>query len=120
MLEEIGIVLKKYRKTCGYNLRELAKKTNLSTSYLSQIENGKVSPSLSSLVKIADALGTTIQGLFEEVSLANENPVIRKNDRKIVSKIDNEVKISFLTNDLLSKIVEVVYAEFQKRTDSAQ
>jgi len=77
------------------------------------MENGKVSPSLSSLVKVADALGTTIQGLFEEVSLKDESPVIRKDNRRLSRSIDKDVKISFATNSTLSKIMQVAIVKLQ-------
>lgn len=109
----IGTVLKHNREQCGYNLKNLADKTGLSSSYISQIEHGKVSPSLSSLVKIADVLGTTIQGLFEEVSSQNERPVIRKDDRRLASSLDEGIHISFATNSVLSKIMEVAVVKLE-------
>ena len=113
MIEAIGLIIKHNRELCGYSLRELAEITGLSSSYISQMENGKVSPSLSSLVKVADALGTTIQGLFEEVSLKDESPVIRKDNRRLSRSIDKNVKISFATNSTLSKIMQVAIVELQ-------
>ena len=107
MKEVIGSVIKHNREACGYSLKVLADRTELSSSYISQLEHGKVSPSLSSLVKIASVLGTTIQGLFEEVAHHNESPVIRKDDRRLASSLDEGISISFATNSVLSKIVEV-------------
>jgi transcriptional regulator with XRE-family HTH domain len=113
MKKLIGSVIKHNREQCGFSLKVLAEKTNLSPSYISQIENGKVSPSLSTLVKIADILGTTIQGLFEEVFHQDENPVIRKGDRRLASSLDEGIKISFATNSVLSKIMEVAVVKLQ-------
>ncbi len=113
MNEAIGLIIKHNREACGYSLRELADRTGLSSSYISQIENGKVSPSLSSLVKIADSLGTTIQGLFEEVSSRDESPVIRKENRRMASSLNEGISISFATNSVLSKIMEVAVVELQ-------
>ncbi len=118
VIDSIGIIIKHNRELCGFSLRTLASRTGLSSSYISQIENGKVSPSLSSLVKVADALGTTIQGLFEEVSLKDENPVIRKENRRLESTIDKGVKISFATNSVLSRTMEVAVVELQKGAET--
>ncbi len=107
MKEIIGNVIKHNRELCGLSLKALAERTELSASYISQVEHGKVSPSLSSLVKIASSLGTTIQGLFEEVSHQNETPVIRKDDRRLASSLDEGISISFATNSILSKTMEV-------------
>ena len=113
MKKIIGAVIKHNRELCGFSLKVLAKRTELSASYISQIENGKVSPSLSSLVRIADVLGTTIQGLFEEVSNQNESPVIRKDDRRLASSLDEGIHISFATNSVLSKIMEVAVVKLE-------
>lgn len=113
MKELIGSVIKHNREHCGFSLKVLAKKTDLSTSYISQIENGKVSPSLSTLVKIAHVLGTTIQGLFEEVSNQDASPVIRKGDRRLASSLNEGITISFATNSVLSKIMEVAIVKLE-------
>ena len=113
MNKQIGLVIKHNRELCGYSLKNLAEMTQLSSSYISQIENGKVSPSLSSLVKIANSLNTTIQGLFEEVSQEDVSPVIRKDSRRLASSLSKNVKISFATNSALSKIMEVAIVELE-------
>lgn len=52
----IGMKLRAARRSRQLTLRELAVRTNLSASLLSQIENGKANPSVSSLYSIAAAL----------------------------------------------------------------
>lgn len=113
MLKQIGLIIKHNRELGGLSLRALSDCTGLSSSYISQVENGKVSPSLSSLVKIADALGTTIQGLFEQVSQKEENPVVRREDRREGTSVDQGVSISFATNSVLSRIMAVTVVELQ-------
>lgn len=49
--------VKVWRDHRGLTARELAEKTGLSTSYLSEIETGKKEGSLSAMKKIAEALG---------------------------------------------------------------
>lgn len=54
MLKNFSKKLKTYRKTNGLSLQELSRKTNLSISYLSLLENGKrKNPSLDTLDKLA-------------------------------------------------------------------
>jgi transcriptional regulator with XRE-family HTH domain len=53
----IGHALKITRSAKKLSLQELADRTELSQSYLSMIESGKREPTLSSLEKIAHALG---------------------------------------------------------------
>lgn len=53
----IGHALKITRSAKKLSLEELAERADLSQSYLSMIESGKREPTLSSIRKIAEALG---------------------------------------------------------------
>ncbi len=52
MTDEIAVRLKKVRKIYGLSQRELAKRAGVTNSSVSMIEQGRVSPSLSSLEKL--------------------------------------------------------------------
>lgn len=54
---EIGHALKICRSAKKLSLDELAERAGLSQSYLSMIESGKREPTLSSIEKVAKALG---------------------------------------------------------------
>jgi transcriptional regulator with XRE-family HTH domain len=62
---KIGSVIKALRIHQRLTLKELATKTGLTISFFSQLERGLISPSISSLEKIADALGRKIGYFFE-------------------------------------------------------
>ena len=62
----IGEKLKAIRQEHKMSLRELASKADISASMLSQIETGKVFPSVRSLYDIASALGVTVDYFFPE------------------------------------------------------
>jgi transcriptional regulator with XRE-family HTH domain len=49
--------LKSARERLGYTQMKLAELSNISTSFIGEIENGKKFPSSDSLQRIADALG---------------------------------------------------------------
>ena len=66
MSSTIGTVLKTLRKEKKMTLKELAEKTSVSISFLSQVENGKSSVTLESLRKIADALQVNPAVFFPE------------------------------------------------------
>jgi transcriptional regulator with XRE-family HTH domain len=51
-----GVAIKRVRSELGLKQSELAKKTGLSASYLSLVENGKAVPSLAALKDIAEAM----------------------------------------------------------------
>ena len=55
-----------FRECRGLTLKELSKLTNLSSSYLSEIERGRKAGSISALARIADALGTTVDALMSQ------------------------------------------------------
>jgi transcriptional regulator with XRE-family HTH domain len=61
----IGEVLRRLRERQGLSLRTLATRAGFSASFLSQLENGQVSPSIASLGRIAANLGVTLVDLFE-------------------------------------------------------
>jgi transcriptional regulator with XRE-family HTH domain len=44
--------------------KELAEKSGVDRSYISQIENGKFNPSLTTLERIAHALGCSLKDFF--------------------------------------------------------
>lgn len=52
----IGNTIKEIRKRKGFSQQELAKKSEVSQTYLSQIENGERNPTLEVLQKISVAL----------------------------------------------------------------
>jgi len=60
----IGDNIRRMRKSKGLTLKQLARRTQLSISLLSQIERGESSPSISSLYKIAIALSMKMSQLF--------------------------------------------------------
>jgi DNA-binding XRE family transcriptional regulator/mannose-6-phosphate isomerase-like protein (cupin superfamily) len=60
----LGARLRDERQKAGMSLRELARRLGVSPSFVSQIENGKSSPSVATLYSIAQVLGTSIDSLF--------------------------------------------------------
>jgi len=62
----IGETIRGLRKDRSLTLKQMARRTGLSVSLLSQIERAESSASISSLYKIATALDVRIQDLFGE------------------------------------------------------
>lgn len=62
----IGSKLKLLRNEKDYTLKELAERTDLSISFISDIENGRRNPSLENLVKLAGALGVPADILLSD------------------------------------------------------
>lgn len=74
----IGKILKELRKDRKLTLKELAEQTEVSISFLSQVERGKSSVTLESLKKIADALKVNPTIFFPENTKAEELEEIRQ------------------------------------------
>lgn len=62
---KIEILLKNIRKERGLSLEKLAKMTGISSSHLNYIENNEKEPSLSVMVRIAQALSVNITELYK-------------------------------------------------------
>ena len=58
--------IRRVRLAQGMTVAGLAEKSGFSKGFISQIENFRQSPSLKSLMKIADALGVSFSELFDE------------------------------------------------------
>jgi XRE family transcriptional regulator, master regulator for biofilm formation len=71
-LSNVGKRIKEIRQERGLSVRALARKLETDHSYLSKVENGKVTPSLETLVKIADALQCNVSDFFKNRIEADE------------------------------------------------
>ncbi|MFD1811648.1 helix-turn-helix domain-containing protein [Rhodococcus gannanensis] len=60
MDEEIGVALKRARLDKKMSLRQVAEPLGISTSLLSQVENGKTQPSVKTLFGLATVLGVSL------------------------------------------------------------
>jgi transcriptional regulator with XRE-family HTH domain len=61
----LGERVRALRMERGLQQRQLAEKADLTPSLVSQIESGRLTPSLNTLRRLADALGVTIASLFD-------------------------------------------------------
>jgi transcriptional regulator with XRE-family HTH domain len=63
---ELGRSIRTVREQRGLSLRELARRVDVSPSFISQIELGKANPSVGTLYSIVSVLGTTLDDLIGE------------------------------------------------------
>jgi len=73
----LGQRVKYLRRLSNLTQAQLAEKTNLSVNYISEIETGITSPTLKTLLKIAQELHVEMKELFnfeQQVSHKNMNP----------------------------------------------
>ena len=78
----VGLRLRAARERAGLTLREVARRTRLSPSFLSQVERDQVSPSIGSLKQVANALGVRVADLLAEPA-ASGGVVVRRAGRSV-------------------------------------
>ena len=64
-MTSLGARIKALRLERDLQQRQLAEKAELTPSMVSQIESGRLTPSLNTLRKLADALGVTLAAIFD-------------------------------------------------------
>ena len=62
----LGERLRAFRERRGLTLQEVASRSGLSRSYLSELENGKKQPSIKALEALADALNVALDALIPD------------------------------------------------------
>ncbi len=83
-MTSLGLRIKALRTERQLQQRQLAEKAGLTPSMLSQIESGRLTPSLHTLGKLAGAFGVPIGSLFEAAPNGRLH-VSRKTDYPVVS-----------------------------------
>ena len=61
-----GVALRRRRENLGISQEELAHKASLHRTYVSLLERGQRTATLDTIIKLAQALGTTGANLFRE------------------------------------------------------
>jgi transcriptional regulator with XRE-family HTH domain len=79
--QAVGDLVRRLREQRGLSLRALASASGFSPSFISQLENGQVSPSISSMEGIANVLGVTLGEFFASLGSSEAGVVVRVSDR---------------------------------------
>lgn len=80
--ESLGDRIRNLRAERGLRLVDLAKMTDLSVSFISQVERGLTNPGMRSLILIADALEVRPHALLEETPPCDELFVLTRADEQ--------------------------------------
>lgn len=108
----IGEQVRRLRVTRHVSVRALAVQTGLSASFLSQLENGQVSPSLGSMHKVADALGVTLGEFFAAAESEEDVLVVRPPDRRRLDSTWTDAHLEALGPMSASRKLEPVLVVF--------
>lgn len=117
----IGERLAELRKEHRYSIRKLAEKAGVSASLVSDVERGKVEPSITTLKRLSDALGTTLTFFFSEpaeersrVVRAAERVVLRGSDNSSEASSDNRKGVRFeLASPEHAEGIEAIYGRYE-------
>lgn len=94
--QQVGETIRRRREDLGLSVRTLAEKVGFSASFISQVENGQVSPSISSLERIGFAVGLTLSKLFEAAN-TRQSGVVRALERTSFPSEWSRAKIESLS-----------------------
>ena len=81
---DVGTRLRQLREQRNMSMRALATASGLSANALSMIERGKTSPSVSTLYKLADAMGVPITTFFGEPTTKHKAIFVKAQERSRV------------------------------------
>ncbi len=101
---EIGKRINERRKEVGLSLRELGELSGLTASFLSQIENDQVSPSLNSLQSIAAALNVP---MFYLINNAPKGKIVKAHERSKIFFPDSNIGYDLLTPDFSRQMMAI-------------
>lgn len=110
---ELGSTIHRIRKEKLLTLKDVARMTNLTESLLSQIENNKAQPSITSLMAISKALNTPIAYFFDQDDSHAKSPVLRSSERPVVHT-KSGLTYYLLSPNVEEVQIEMLYAEFEK------
>jgi transcriptional regulator with XRE-family HTH domain len=92
----VGERLRRKREDAGMSVRTLAAKAGFSASFISQVENGQASPSISSLERIASVLGVSL-GRFFSTGSPGSPSVVRASERERLTSSWSKAEIEVLS-----------------------
>jgi transcriptional regulator with XRE-family HTH domain len=111
LLQTMGQKIKEIRRDQNLTLSDVAHMTGLTESLLSQIENSKANPSITTLLAISKALNTPA-GTFFDTAEPGDSPVVRKSERQL-ARTSNGINYYPMTPVDKGNPIEVLYNEFQ-------
>ena len=131
-MDNIGPLVRRHRRHYRITLKEMAEKTGLSISFLSEIERGVAKPSMASLRKVAQALGISLLSFSDiedipearhrqvlypreeirEMGYVTKVNVVRSGQRKKLGYPDRPGFYELLTPDL-NRRLEVLFVKIE-------
>ena len=103
-LKEIGLRLRKIREEKRMSQTEIAQSMKMLPNQYNKVENGKVSPSLETLTKIAEALDVSLDVIVYGYSRNNVKPEDASLSEKIEKLNTLPAEEKYIANELLNLV----------------
>ncbi len=100
---DLGMTIRRLRESRQLSLKEVAARSGLTQSFLSQVERNLTSPSVASLRKVAQALGVPLAALFQGPTTP-EDHVVRRSERRQLVHPRRQWRDYLLTPNLTGKL----------------
>jgi transcriptional regulator with XRE-family HTH domain len=118
-MESVGQRIRDLRAKKGWTLKQLASKCELSTSFLSQVERGLSSVSITSLHIICQALGMSLGEFFRQLGDGAGSPdlglrtiqVMKAQDQRAINLSEASIKYRFLSREFPGRQFEIMLGE---------
>jgi transcriptional regulator with XRE-family HTH domain len=105
----VGDLIRTRRRALDLTLAEVARKTEFSASYLSQVERNLVGPSVAALMKIAGALGMSVGEILAQGQPSGPaTKLVRPHERRTLSYPGSDIRYELLSPDLSNRAMEVL------------
>lgn len=108
----IGPLLKQFRLDKGYTLNDVAARLDISASFLSQLENMKLAPSLDSLEKLLNFYAVNLSDFFKQVE-QRRMIIVKKEERQTYDVSGGAVRLTLLASKLQNNALETYVVEFK-------
>lgn len=102
----LGAIVRRLRREQNMSVRKLATAVDFSASFISQVERNVVSPSLSSLERLATGLGVTLGDFFKDVS---PEAVVRRAGRQTLTSGWSRARIEALNPAHPGRLLEAIF-----------
>ena len=99
-LKELGHKIRSLRKSRGFTLQDIGDAAGCTKAYISQIEKGVVSPSISVLKRIATALGIRLVDLFIVPGEEDDEVVVKRGEGFKIKYPRGDASLSMLVKNL--------------------
>lgn len=84
IVSRLGDKIKNLRKDMGLSLKDLSRRSGISAAAIHKIESNGITPTITTMMKVADSLGMKVSYFIEEGQENNDAVFVRKSMREAI------------------------------------